>query len=28
LQRAQNSQVGRLSAPHFGQTTACLAFMA
>ena len=27
LQRAQNSQVGRFRAPHFGQTTACFAFM-
>ena len=27
LQRAQNSQVGRLSAPHWGQTTAFVPFI-
>jgi hypothetical protein len=27
LQRAQNSRVERFRAPHFGQRTACLAFM-
>jgi hypothetical protein len=27
LQRAQNSQVGRLSAPHLGQRTAFVAFI-